>query len=122
MSFTSVTTLRPVSERAFESSSSPLLLRPWKSYGLVRGLNAPPRNRLAPLCATPRAALRICCSLSTAHGPAITTTSRPPIGTPATSTTVSSCFTSRETSLYGAVTGMHSATPGSSLKCPGSIR
>ena len=121
VSFTSVTTLSPVSDRAWESSSRPLPLSPWKSYGLVRGLKAPPRSKLAPLCTTPRAAARICCSLSTAHGPAITTSSRPPIGTPATSTTVSSCFTSRETSLYGAVTGMHSATPFIKRKCPGSM-
>src|SRR5205823_4821351 len=56
-----------------------------------------------------------------AQGPAITTRSRPPTGTPETSTTVSSRFTSRETSLYGAVTGMQSATPSISRKCPGSI-
>src|SRR6266436_4495684 len=121
VSFTSVTIFRPVSDRAFDSRSSPTCFRPWKSYGLVRGLNAPPRKREAPLAATPRAAVRICCSFSTAQGPAITTSSGPPIGTPPTSTTVSSCFTSRETSLYGAVTGMQSATPGSSRKWPGSM-
>src|SRR3954464_5358586 len=50
----------------------------------------------------------------------MTISSGPPMGTPATSTTVSSCFTSRETSLYGAVTGMQSATPSISRKWPGS--
>jgi hypothetical protein len=41
-------------------------------YGLVRGLNAPPRIIRAPACATASAASAICASVSTEHGPAIT--------------------------------------------------
>jgi hypothetical protein len=52
-------------------------------------------------------------SLSTEQGPAIITTSEPPMVMPlASRTTVLSGFHSRETCLYGLVTKMTSATPG----------
>ena len=42
-----MTTARPVASRASASSSSPFSFSPWKLYGLVRGLNAPPRRPVA---------------------------------------------------------------------------
>src|SRR4029450_9673253 len=53
---TSVTTGSPVSSRALASSRRPSSPRPWNEYGLVRGLNAPPRSSRAPLCLTAAAA------------------------------------------------------------------
>ena len=49
----------------------PSALSPWKSYGDVRGLNAPPRSIVAPEALTLFATEIICSSLSTEHGPAI---------------------------------------------------
>ena len=51
-SITSVTTGRPVRSRASASSRRPSRPRPWNEYGLVRGLNAPPRRTRAPAAAT----------------------------------------------------------------------
>ena len=77
---TSVTTgmscLSPTSRRIFRPSSP----RPWKLYGLVRGLNAPPRRMLAPAALTwpaivvedPRRSRR-------RTGPAIMASAPPPI-------------------------------------------
>jgi hypothetical protein len=48
----------------------------------VRGLNAPPRSTVAPASATASAVFINCCSLSTEHGPAITTSFFPPITVP----------------------------------------
>jgi len=45
----------------------------------VRTLNAPPRRNRAPLDATTSAVSKICARDSTAQGPAITTSSGPPI-------------------------------------------
>ena len=65
---------------------------PWKLYGLVRGLNAPPRSAVAPADFTARAVATICSSLSTLHGPAITPTCLPPTWSePARMTEVASC-------------------------------
>src|SRR5579875_2611423 len=69
--------------------------RPWKEYGEVLGLNAPPRNMADPFLAPPLATSLNCSSLSTAHGPAAITTSLEPMGTPPTSTTVLSLFHER---------------------------
>ena len=41
-----------VTLRASCKSSRPSARRPWKLYGLVRGLNAPPRRMLAPAACT----------------------------------------------------------------------
>ena len=49
--------------------------RPWNEYGLVRGFHAPPRRMRAPSRDTQRAVSRSCSRDSTAHGPAITTSS-----------------------------------------------
>ncbi len=65
----------------------------------MRGLKAPPRSRWAPASLTRRATSTVCSRLSTAQGPATTTSPGPPIGTPPTVTTVASGLTSRETSL-----------------------
>ena len=94
-----MTTGSPVSSRAAARIRSPSSPSPWNAYGLVRGLNAPPRSSRAPAAFTPRATVSICSSDSTAHGPAATTSSLPPTATSPTRTTVSSGFTSRETSL-----------------------
>jgi hypothetical protein len=67
----SVTSGSPVSARAsarIVSASSP---SPWKVYGEVRGLNAPPRSMLAPLAATARAVSSVWARYSTVQGPAI---------------------------------------------------
>ncbi len=111
VSFTSVTTLSPVASRARASSFSPSSRRPWNSYGLVRGLNAPPRRKRAPDRFTACAASRIWSFDSTEQGPAMMLMARPPRGTPETSRTVSSSFTSRDTSLKGCDTRSASATP-----------
>ena len=75
---TSVTTASPVASRASASSSRPFSFRPWKLYGLVRGLNAPPRRPVAPASLTMWATSRICSRLSTEHGPAMTPIWPPP--------------------------------------------
>ena len=67
----SVTIGSPVFSRASISSSSPSYFRPWNAYGLVRGLNAPPRRKFAPASLTSAAIPQICSSLSTEQGPAI---------------------------------------------------
>ncbi len=86
---TSVTTGRPVSSRAAANSFSPSVPSPWKLYGEVRGLKAPPRKAFAPAPFTAWAASRIWSRSSTAHGPAITTSSFPPTDTPFIFTMVS---------------------------------
>ena len=57
--------------RASASSSSPFLPSPWKEYGELRGLNAPPRSAVAPASRTACAAATICSSDSTEQGPAM---------------------------------------------------
>src|SRR5262249_7859632 len=52
VSRTSVMTFNPVRLRASDRSFSPSSASPWKSYGEVRGLYAPPRRILAPDAAT----------------------------------------------------------------------
>ena len=53
--------------------------RPWKAYGLVRGLNAPPRRIVAPAAATASAVSNSCSRLSTEHGPAMIVSDPSPI-------------------------------------------
>jgi hypothetical protein len=53
---------------------------PWKLYGELRGLKAPPRSTFAPARLTAAASLT-CSSFSAEHGPAMTITSSPPIRT-----------------------------------------
>ena len=86
---------------------------PWKSYGEVRGLNAPPRSNFAPALATASAERIICSSLSTEHGPAITTNSSPPISVPFTRMRVFPLRNSLLTNLYGAVMRITFSTCGS---------
>ncbi len=57
------------------------------------------------------AASRVCCGVSTAHGPAIKVNVSGPIGTPRTSTVDICGWLIRLTSLYGADTRITSATP-----------
>jgi hypothetical protein len=60
---------------------------------------------VAPASRTARAALMICSSDSTEHGPAMITISDPPNATPgAIVTIVFSDFHSRDTCLYGLLT------------------
>ena len=47
----------------------PRFPRPWKAYGEVRGLNAPPRSNDAPAAFAIFAAAIVCSGVSTAHGP-----------------------------------------------------
>jgi hypothetical protein len=82
--------------RIQRSASSPW---PWKAYGEVRGLKAPPRSTRAPEAATDLATLMTCSWLSTEQGPAMTMTSGPPTFTPAMSTMVSADLKVRPTSL-----------------------
>ena len=89
-SISSVTIGSPVSLFADESMSSPALPSPWKAYGEVRGLNAPPRSIVAPAAFTDFAMLTICSSLSTLHGPAMTEKFPPPNLAPPHSKTESS--------------------------------
>ncbi len=77
MRITSVTAGSPTSRPAAASRRSPSAPIPWKEWGPVRGLKAPPRSIVAPAALTARAAASICSSLSTAHGPAMTTGSAP---------------------------------------------
>src|SRR4051795_7960327 len=51
-SMSSVTIGRPVCALASASRRSPSTPRPWKAYGLVRGLYAPPRSIVAPAART----------------------------------------------------------------------
>ena len=86
----SVTIGSPVAFLASCKSSIPLPFRPWKSYGEVLGLKAPPLSIFAPASLTAFATATICSSLSTEQGPAIMQKCPPPIFTPLTSITVSS--------------------------------
>src|SRR2546422_6656424 len=98
---TSVTTGSPVSRLASARYLSPSSSSPWKEYGDVRGLKAPPRKTRAPAALTFAATSSTCPRDSTEHGPAITTISLPPIRTPSTGITVASRRTSRLASLKG---------------------
>ena len=87
---------------------------PWNEYGEVRGLNAPPRMMRAPAAATIGAMASTCAFDSIVHGPAISTTSRPPTFTPfPTSTIVSSSLNWRDASLNGDEIRTTFATPSS---------
>jgi hypothetical protein len=57
---TSLTSGRPVASRASARISSAARPRPWKLYGLVGGLYAPPRSMLAPPSATAYAVSSVC--------------------------------------------------------------
>ncbi len=81
---------KPVSLLAIFKSSMPVPFKPWKSYGEVLGLKAPPLSIFAPAAFTAFAMPTICSSVSTEHGPAIMQKFPPPILTPLTSITVSS--------------------------------
>ena len=95
--------------RSMRSPSSP---RPWKLYGELRGLNAPPRKIFAPAFFTAAAAgVNTCSSFSAEQGPAITMTSSPPMRTSSMVTTVPSGLNVRLASLYGSVIRRTSCTP-----------
>ena len=81
--------------------SIPRSPRPWNEYGDVLGLNTSPRITAAPASFAARAAVIVCSSFSTAHGPAISVNASRPIGTVPILTTVVSGCRSRETILYG---------------------
>ena len=84
---------------------------PWKLYGELRGLNAPPRSTLAPARFTAAAVACTCSSLSAEHGPAITTTSSPPMRTSPSVITVPLGRKARLASLYGSEMWTTSCTP-----------
>ena len=86
--------------------------RPWKAYGLVRGLNAPPRRIVAPAAFTASAVSKSCSRDSTAHGPAIRVNEPSPIATSPTRTMVSSGWNSREASLKGRLVRVTDSTAG----------
>ena len=119
-SINSVTTGRSCRAAASLRSVRPSTPFPWNAYGLVRGLNAPPRIIRAPPAATPSAAAVIWDSVSTEQGPAIICTAAPPSGTPRTSMTVFALCHSRATSLYGLTMCIERSTPGSVSNISGS--
>ena len=112
-SMTSVMTARPVRSRASTRYPRPSAPRPWKEYGLVRGLNAPPRSTVAPAARTASAVSSSWSRLSTEQGPAMMVRPPSPIDRPRTRTTVSSGWNSREASLKGLLMGVTVSTPGS---------
>ena len=112
-SITSVITGRPVCSRASARWRSPSTPRPWKLYGLVRGLNAPPRRIVAPAAVTASAVSNSWSRLSTEHGPAIIVSEPSPITASSTRMTVSSGWNSRLVSLNGRLIGATDSTPGS---------
>ena len=89
-SSTSVTTGSPTSSRTSARMRSPSTPRPWKAYGDVRGLYAPPRSSVAPARLAMQADSSVCSAVSTAHGPAMKVNVSGPIGTPPTRTVVRS--------------------------------
>ncbi|MPM71896.1 hypothetical protein SDC9_118867 [bioreactor metagenome] len=100
----SVTIGSPFLEPASLSISSPFSFKPWKEYGEVRGLKAPPRNSEAPASLTDSATEFICSSVSIEQGPAITANFLPPICTLPTLTTVFSGWNIRLARLKGSCT------------------
>ena len=95
-------------------------MSPWKAYGDVRGLNAPPRRSAAPAAFTDCATERICSRDSTEHGPAQMTNFGPPIATAPTRTTVSSGWNLRFARLYGSWTLTTRSTSSSDeISCSG---
>src|SRR5918992_1381504 len=72
VTMTSVTTLRPRGLATSDIILSPSSPRPWKEYGDVRGLKAPPRTYSKPACLTALAEDSNCSWLSTVQGPATT--------------------------------------------------
>ena len=116
-STTSVTIGRPVSSRTSARICRPCSPSPWNAYGEDRGLNAPPRSRVAPAAAAICAACSVWSAVSTAQGPAIRVKVSGPIGTRAAPTcTVDGVWCSRETSLYGVDTRTTSMTPDSAMR------
>ena len=111
-SISSVTSGRPVSSRASARILRPSTPSPWKAYGEVRGLKAPPRSIVTPCSATTRAVSNVCSRVSTVHGPAMKPKYESPIRRPRVSITVGSRRSSRETSLYGLTIGSTCSTPG----------
>ena len=106
----SVTIGRPVSRRATFRYSKPVAFSPAKSYGDVRGLNAPPRMSCAPAALTAFATVTICSSDSTEQGPAIMTKLPPPTLTSPMLTTISSGWNLRLQHLKGSVTRLTEST------------
>ena len=116
VSITSVTMGSPVSARTSASMRSAVSPSPWKAYGEVRGLKAPPRSIPAPAARTACAVSRSISRPSTEQGPATTASRRPPMAAPApspTRTTVGSAANSRAASLKGFMMGVTLSTPGS---------
>ena len=111
-SITSVMMGRPVRSRASASRRSPSRPSPWKAYGEVRGLNAPPRRSVAPASATPCATSKSWSRDSIEQGPAISVSEPPPITASRTLTTVGVSRNSREARRYGRVARFALATPG----------
>ena len=68
----SVTTGSPVAFFASNNNFNPSPWSPWKEYGEVLGLKAPPLKSPAPEFFTSFATSVICSFVSMEHGPAIT--------------------------------------------------
>ena len=100
----SVTIGRLVSCFAIFNNSNPSSSKPWKLYGDVLGLKAPPLKKFAPDFFTAFATSIICSSLSTEQGPAIIPTKFPPTLLPFTSTIVSAGWNNLLAFLYGSLT------------------
>src|SRR3954469_9491610 len=116
MSITSVISFRLCRSAADFSRRRPSSPRPWKLYGLLRGLNAPPRSTFAPARFTAAALDSTCSSLSAEQGPAITITSSPPIRRSSMTMTLFSVLKDRLASLYGSVIRCTSCTPSSTSR------
>ena len=100
----SVTIGRLVSCFAIFNNSNPSSSKPWKLYGDVLGLKAPPLKKFAPDFFTAFAISTTCSSLSTEQGPAIIPRCPPPTFVPFTSTIVGSGWNNLLAFLYGSCT------------------
>ena len=119
---TSVTIASPVSSRAAARCLRPSSPMPWKLYGFVRGLNAPPRRPTAPASFIRCAISMICSRPSTEHGPAMTGICLPPMVAPFPSgTTVLPGRPSRLARLYGLRIGTTRSTASIASKADWSL-
>ena len=117
----SVTIGNPVLAFASFNNSKPSYFNPWKLYGEVLGLNAPPLKKLAPCFFTSFATSAICSLFSTEQGPAITAILFPPIVWPLISITVFSGWNNLFAFLKGSWTCITLSTLGLASIYEGSI-
>ena len=112
----------PVCSRAWQSMSSPSYANPWKEYGDVRGLNAPPRSTVAPASFTACATAEICSLLSTEQGPAIIASFLPPTTVFPILISLGAGWNARFAFLNGSATFMMRSTQWKDSSWSGSMR